>query len=132
MNQAEDNCLARAIYFQMKDKPERIQSEFAAFILARVKSQDYPNSICGVVYQGTEVRDACQFRFACDGEPDDVTNQNQWMYPRKLQIGSRGEFQLYKGGLQEFSSVEVDVSDLEMLLSDPPSKKQSDHLRAMN
>ena len=36
-------------------------------ILNRVRHSAFPNSVCGVVFQGSERRTGCQFSFTCDG-----------------------------------------------------------------
>ncbi len=36
-------------------------------VLNRVAHPTYPNSVCGVVFQGSERRTGCQFSFTCDG-----------------------------------------------------------------
>ncbi|HET9232085.1 MAG TPA: cell wall hydrolase, partial [Vitreimonas sp.] len=43
------------------------QVAVAEVILNRVRSRAYPNSICGVVYQGSHLSTGCQFTFTCDG-----------------------------------------------------------------
>lgn len=78
LRQAEENCLARAIYFEARSESELGQLAVAKVILNRVRSPDYPNSICGVVYQGSGRRNSCQFSFACDGLPDDVRSAAAW------------------------------------------------------
>ena len=50
---AEENCLARAIYFEARSESELGQLAVAKVILNRVKDPEYPNTICGVVYQGS-------------------------------------------------------------------------------
>jgi spore germination cell wall hydrolase CwlJ-like protein len=75
---AEENCLARAVYFEARSESELGQMAVAKVILNRVKSPKYPNTICGVVYQGTHRRNSCQFSFACDGQPDDVKQPGSW------------------------------------------------------
>jgi spore germination cell wall hydrolase CwlJ-like protein len=75
---AEENCLARAVYFEARSESELGQLAVAKVILNRVKNPDYPNSICGVVYQGSGRRNSCQFSFACDGLPDDVRSASAW------------------------------------------------------
>ena len=64
---AEENCLARAIYFEARSESELGQLAVAKVILNRTKDPDYPKTICGVVYQGSDRRNSCQFSFACDG-----------------------------------------------------------------
>ena len=75
---AEENCLARAVYFEARSESELGQLAVAKVILNRVKDKDYPNTICGVVYQGSGSRNSCQFSFACDGLPDDVKQPGAW------------------------------------------------------
>ena len=72
MRLAEENCMARAIYFEARSESELGQLAVARVILNRTKDAAYPKTICGVVYQGSNRRNSCQFSFACDGLPDDV------------------------------------------------------------
>lgn len=75
---AEENCLARAVYFEARSESELGQLAVAKVILNRVKDPEYPKTICGVVYQGSGKRNSCQFSFACDGLPDDVKSPAAW------------------------------------------------------
>ncbi len=74
----EQNCLARGIYFEARGEPVRGQAAVAQVILNRVKNPQYPNSICGVVYQNKNWRNRCQFSFACDRIRDNVKNKKLW------------------------------------------------------
>ena len=42
----------------------------AQVVLNRVKNPAYPETICKVVYQNRDMRNECQFSFACDGRRD--------------------------------------------------------------
>jgi spore germination cell wall hydrolase CwlJ-like protein len=84
VRQAEENCLARAVYFEARSESELGQMAVAKVILNRVKSPDYPNSICGVVYQGSQRRNSCQFSFACDGQADDVRQPESWSQAKRI------------------------------------------------
>ena len=69
---AEQQCLAEAIYYEARSESTRGQKAVAEVVLNRVESRFYPDSVCGVVYQGTErakarKRKNCQFSFTCDG-----------------------------------------------------------------
>lgn len=66
-------CLAEALYFEARGETTEGQFAVAEVILNRVDSPNYPNSICEVVNQGTGRRNACQFSYTCDGQPEDVT-----------------------------------------------------------
>ncbi len=81
---AEENCLARAVYFESRSESDLGQLAVAKVILNRVKSPDYPKTICGVVYQGSGTRNSCQFSFACDGLPDDVKSPQAWAHAKMI------------------------------------------------
>jgi spore germination cell wall hydrolase CwlJ-like protein len=82
--QAEENCLARAVYFESRSESDMGQLAVAKVILNRVKDPTYPKTICGVVYQGSGSRNSCQFSFACDGLPDDVKSPTAWAHARMI------------------------------------------------
>jgi spore germination cell wall hydrolase CwlJ-like protein len=67
INQREHNCLSQAIYYEARGENQRGQVAVAEVIMNRVRSRHYPNSICGVVYQGSHRVTGCQFTFTCDG-----------------------------------------------------------------
>lgn len=81
---AEENCLARAVYFEARSESQLGQLAVAKVILNRVKDPEYPKSICGVVYQGSGRRNSCQFSFACDGLPDDVRSAAAWSNAKRV------------------------------------------------
>ncbi len=81
---AEENCLARAIYFEARSESELGQLAVAKVILNRTRNPDYPKTICGVVYQGSGNRNSCQFSFACDGLPDDVKSATSWAHAKRI------------------------------------------------
>lgn len=64
--QTAEHCLAQAIYYEAGYEPEQGRRAVAQVVLNRVRHPAYPNSVCGVVYQGSNQR-VCQFSFTCDG-----------------------------------------------------------------
>lgn len=60
-------CLTEAIYYEAAREPEQGQQAVAQVILNRVRHAAFPNTVCGVVYQGSERPTGCQFSFTCDG-----------------------------------------------------------------
>ena len=84
MRLAEENCLARAVYFEARSESELGQLAVARVILNRTKDPAYPKTICGVVYQGSNRRNSCQFSFACDGLPDDVKQPAAWANSKRV------------------------------------------------
>ena len=75
---AERNCLAEAIYYEARSESRVGRMAVADVILNRVASPVYPDSICEVVYQGSQRRTGCQFSFTCDGSMKARRNQRQW------------------------------------------------------
>ena len=60
-------CMTLALYYEAANEPTDGQRAVAQVILNRVAHPTYPNSVCGVVFQGSERRTGCQFSFTCDG-----------------------------------------------------------------
>lgn len=63
----EHYCLAEAIYHEARGEPTLGQLAVANVILNRVASDQYPDSVCGVVHQNKHRRLKCQFTYACNG-----------------------------------------------------------------
>jgi spore germination cell wall hydrolase CwlJ-like protein len=74
----ELRCMATAIYFEARGESIRGQIAVGQVIMNRVRSDFYPKTICGVVFQGQWNRNACQFSFACDGQTDAIKETEQW------------------------------------------------------
>ena len=75
---AEWQCLTEALYFEARGESLRGMYAVAEVILNRRDSGDYPNSVCGVVNQGTGAQYACQFTYTCDGRSDVVSERGAW------------------------------------------------------
>lgn len=60
----ELSCMAKNIYHEARGEPIEGQLAVAIVTLNRVKHEDFPNDICGVVYQRTS--SVCQFSWVCD------------------------------------------------------------------
>lgn len=68
-------CLAEALYFEARGESVKGQFAVAEVILNRADSADYPNSVCGVINQGTGSKYACQFTYTCDGHEEEIHEQ---------------------------------------------------------
>jgi spore germination cell wall hydrolase CwlJ-like protein len=80
----ERKCLSQAIYYEARSEPRIGQLAVADVVLNRVASPIYPNSICQVVYQGSERRTGCQFSFTCDGSMQARLNKRKWKESEEL------------------------------------------------
>lgn len=78
------SCLAKALYFEARGESVKGQFAVAEVILNRVDSRKYPNSICGVVNQGSGSRKACQFSYTCDGRADRINEKQAFARAAKI------------------------------------------------
>ncbi|WP_095597046.1 cell wall hydrolase [Actibacterium pelagium] len=65
-------CLAEALYFEARGESVKGQFAVAEVILNRVDSNRYPDTVCGVVNQGTGRKHQCQFSYTCDGIAENI------------------------------------------------------------
>ena len=61
------DCMTAAIFYEAGYESDRGKRAVAQVILNRVRHPAFPDSVCAVVYQGSERRTGCQFTFTCDG-----------------------------------------------------------------
>jgi spore germination cell wall hydrolase CwlJ-like protein len=90
--QKEVQCLAKNIYFEARNESIEGQKAVAFVTLNRVKSGEFPDTICDVVEQKTKVssigdkRTVCQFSWYCEQVPkylytnNVLTNRNDALY----------------------------------------------------
>jgi spore germination cell wall hydrolase CwlJ-like protein len=79
-----EKCLADAVYFESRGEVKRGQIAVAQVVMNRVFSGFYPNSVCGVVYQNSHRKFACQFTFTCDGIPDKIDEPDMWEQAKEI------------------------------------------------
>ena len=81
---AEVECLALNIYFETHAVSLADAVAVSDVVLNRVKSSNYPNTVCKVVKQGyydsngNPIRHKCQFSWWCDGKSDNPKNYEAW------------------------------------------------------
>ena len=56
-------CLTEALYFEARGESVKGQFAVAEVILNRVDSAAFPNTVCGVIHQGTGRKYGCQFTY---------------------------------------------------------------------
>lgn len=71
-------CLTAAVYYEARSESDQGQRAVAQVVLNRVAHPSYPNTVCGVVYQGSERSTGCQFSFTCDGSLAKAPNRMFW------------------------------------------------------
>jgi hypothetical protein len=77
-------CLTEAIYYEARSESEDGQRAVAQVVLNRVRHPSYPNTVCGVVYQGSERTTGCQFSFTCTGVMGAITEGSAWDRARRV------------------------------------------------
>jgi len=86
----QKKCLALNIYFEAAIESTAGKLAVAQVTLNRVKAKQYPESICGVVYEGAHTssgfpkRDQCQFSWYCDGKGDTPNESPAWRESQRI------------------------------------------------
>lgn len=79
-------CLSDAIYYEAANEPDAGQRAVAQVIINRMRHPSYPNSICGVIYQGSERATGCQFSYSCDGSMARTPARAAWLRGQRVAI----------------------------------------------
>ena len=77
-------CLTDAIYYEAANEPDAGQRAVAQVIINRMRHPTYPNSICGVIYQGSERATGCQFSYSCDGSMARTPARPSWLRAQRV------------------------------------------------
>jgi spore germination cell wall hydrolase CwlJ-like protein len=77
-------CLSAAVYYEAASESDDGQRAVAQVVLNRVRHPTYPNSVCGVVFQGSERVTGCQFSFTCDGSMARIPSVSGWARARRI------------------------------------------------
>ena len=78
------DCLAAAVYYEARYESLDGQRAVAQVVLNRVRHPAYPNSVCGVVFQGSNRTTGCQFTFTCDGALGRPPEAEGWTRARQI------------------------------------------------
>jgi len=80
-------CMAQAIYFEARGESYRGQIAVGQVVMNRLAHPIYPKDICAVVFQNQQMHNACQFSFACDGQPETIDDQASWKQANTIAEG---------------------------------------------
>ena len=82
-------CLAKNAYFEARNQSILAQIAVSQVVMNRVQHKDFPNTVCGVVYEAqlskwykeklnkeVPLKDRCQFSWYCDGKADIIRDQD--------------------------------------------------------
>jgi spore germination cell wall hydrolase CwlJ-like protein len=79
-------CLTDAIYYEAANEPDAGQRAVAQVIINRMRHPTYPNTICGVIYQGSERATGCQFSYSCDGSMARTPARPAWLRAQRVAL----------------------------------------------
>lgn len=81
-------CLTAAVYYEARSQNDDGQRAVAQVVLNRVRDRAFPDSVCGVVYQGSTRRTGCQFSFTCDGSMAFRRDPASWAHARDIAVAA--------------------------------------------
>ena len=77
-------CLTEALYFEARGETVKGQFAVGEVILNRVSSPSFPDTICGVINQGTGRKFSCQFTYTCDGRAEVIREPKAYQMVGKV------------------------------------------------
>jgi spore germination cell wall hydrolase CwlJ-like protein len=80
---AEHRCLSEVMYYEARGEGLKGQKAIAEVVFHRMRTGNYGQSICAVVYEGAN-QPGCQFSFACDGNLRQKKSGQAWMQAQIL------------------------------------------------
>ncbi len=106
---AEHRCLSEVMYYEARGEGLQGQKAIAEVVFHRMRTGNYGQSICAVVYEGAN-QPGCQFSFTCDGNLRHNKSAASWMQAQMLAARIlTGEERLndQTGGATSFHAVSV-------------------------
>lgn len=87
-----EQCLTMAIYYEAASEGMPGKRAVAQVVMNRVQHPAFPNSVCGVVFQGSERATGCQFSFTCDGSMARRPETSVWLRAKRVASAALGGF----------------------------------------
>ena len=81
VNPAELRCMTENIYFEAGGESLIGKMAVGQVVLNRLKSPNYPKTVCGVVHQKNG--ETCMFSWLCEG-PKEVKNSQNWQQSQEV------------------------------------------------
>lgn len=94
-----EECLTMAVYYEAASESLEGQQAVAQVVMNRVRHPSYPNTVCGVVFQGSQRSTGCQFSFTCDGSLARRPSVAAWNKARRVASAALGGFVFAPVGL---------------------------------
>lgn len=78
------DCLTTAVYYEARGEGQSGMQAVAQVVLNRARHGAFPQTVCGVVYQGAGRRTGCQFSFVCNGSMHGRREGGAWERARRV------------------------------------------------
>ena len=78
------DCLTAAVYYEAASESDDGEAAVAQVVLNRLRHPIFPKTVCGVVFQGSELPTGCQFTFTCDGSLGRRPSADGWKRAQKV------------------------------------------------
>ncbi len=92
-------CLTAAIYYEAASESDDGMRGVAQTVINRVRHPSFPNTLCGVVFQGSQRAGVCQFTFSCDGAMARAPERRNWLRASRIASAALGGYVFPKVGL---------------------------------
>lgn len=92
-------CLTAAIYYEAASESDDGMRGVAQTVINRVRHPSFPNTVCGVVFQGSQRAGVCQFTFSCDGAMARAPSKPNWLRASRIASAALGGYAFPKVGL---------------------------------
>ncbi|MFK4059442.1 cell wall hydrolase [Brevundimonas sp. NPDC046655] len=85
LDQSRDlDCLTKAAYYEARGEGVDGMKAVAQVVLNRARHPSFPNTVCAVVFQGSNRSAGCQFSFTCNGAMRGSVNRTAWNRARDV------------------------------------------------
>ena len=78
------DCMTAAVYYEAATESLDGQRAVAQVVLNRMRHPAFPKTVCGVVFQGSNLKTGCQFSFTCDGSLNRRPSDSGWARAREV------------------------------------------------
>lgn len=82
------DCLTTAVYYEARGEGQSGMQAVAQVVLNRTRHGAFPQTVCGVVYQGAGRRTGCQFSFVCNGAISGRREGGAWERARRVAVAA--------------------------------------------
>ena len=85
LDQSRDlDCLTKAAYYEARGEGTDGMKAVVQVVLNRARHPAFPNTVCAVVFQGSNRSTGCQFSFTCNGAMRGAVNRTAWNRARDV------------------------------------------------